>query len=186
MRPMTDDQRWQAVTANDPRFDGVFFYGVTSTGVFCRPSCPSRPPRRDRIQFFPSAQAAMAAGFRPCKRCRPDLTEFAPGRDIAGEAMGLLRCHFRDPAALTAGWNSLGLSRHRLTELFRQTYGTTPGACLTALRLVEARRLLRQTDLPVARVAGEAGFESLSAFYRAFRRELGCSPGAYRTKEMTS
>lgn len=125
---MTDDQRWQAVAANDRRFDGVFFYGVTSTGVFCRPSCPSRPPRRDRVQFF---------------------------------------------------------SRRRLTELFRQTYGTTPGACLTALRLSEACRLLRQTDLSVAHVAGEAGFESLSAFYRAFRRELGCSPGTYRTKEMS-
>ena len=182
---MTDDQRWQAVAANDRRFDGVFFYGVTSTGVFCRPSCPSRPPRRDRVQFFPSAQAAIAAGFRTCKRCRPDLAAFTPGRDIAGEAMGLLHRHFRDPAALTAGLDGLGLSRRRLTELFRQTYGTTPGACLTALRLSEACRLLRQTDLSVAHVAGEAGFESLSAFYRVFRWELGCSPGTYRTKEMS-
>lgn len=99
--------------------------------------------------------------------------------------MGLLHRHFRDPAALTAGLDGLGLSRRRLTELFRQTYGTTPGACLTALRLSEACRLLRQTDLSVAHVAGEAGFESLSAFYRVFRWELGCSPGTYRTKEMS-
>ena len=104
---------------------------------------------------------------------------------LCGVPVGLL-CLALDMAALTAGLDGLGLSRRRLTELFRQTYGTTPGACLTALRLSEACRLLRQTDLSVAHVAGEAGFESLSAFYRAFRRELGCSPGTYRTKEMSS
>lgn len=79
---MTDRQRWQAVLDNDRRYDGAFFYGVASTGIFCRPSCPSRPPRRDRVRFFPTADAALAAGFRPCKRCRPDLTDFSPAKTL--------------------------------------------------------------------------------------------------------
>ena len=121
---MTDRQRWQAVLDNDRRYDGAFFYGVASTGIFCRPSCPSRPPRRDRVRFFPTADAALAAGFRPCKRCRPDLTDFSPGQDVAAEAMALLHRHFRDQAALSAALNGLGLSRRRLAALFQAAYGT--------------------------------------------------------------
>ena len=177
---MTDLQRWQAVLDNDRRYDGVFFYGVASTGIFCRPSCPSRPPRRDRVRFFPTADAALAAGFRPCKRCRPDLTDFSPGQDAAAEAMAILHRHFRDQAALSATLNGLGLSRRRLADLFQAAYGTTLHGCLGTLRVTEACRLLRETDLPVAQVAGEAGFDSLSAFYRAFRSGTGQSPLAYR------
>ena len=159
---MTDRQRWQAVLDNDRRYDGAFFYGVASTGIFCRPSCPSRPPRRDRVRFFPTADAALAAGFRPCKRCRPDLTDFSPGQDVAAEAMALLHRHFR------------------LAALFQAAYGTTLHGCLGTLRVTEACRLLRETDQPVAQIAGEAGFDSLSAFYRAFRSGTGQSPLAYR------
>lgn len=177
---MTDRQRWQAVLDNDRRYDGVFFYGVASTGIFCRPSCPSRPPRRDRVRFFPTADAALAAGFRPCKRCRPDLTDFSPGQDVAAEAMALLHRYFRDQAALSAALNGLGLSRRRLAALFQAAYGTTLHGCLGTLRVTEACRLLRETDQPVAQIAGEAGFDSLSAFYRAFRSSTGQSPLAYR------
>ena len=139
---MTDRQRWQAVLDNDRRYDGAFFYGVASTGIFCRPSCPSRPPRRDRVRFFPTADAALAAGFRPCKRCRPDLTDFSPGQDVAAEAMALLHRHFRDQAALSAALNGLGLSRRRLAALFQAAYGTTLHGCLGTLRVTEACRLL--------------------------------------------
>ena len=160
---MTDRQRWQAVLDNDRRYDGTFFYGVASTGIFCRPSCPSRPPRRDRVRFFPTADAALAAGFRPCKRCRPDLTDFSPGQDVAAEAMALLHRHFRDQADLSAALNGLGLSRRRLADLFQAAYGTLHG-CLGTLRVTEACRLLRETDQPVAQIAGEAGFDSLSGY----------------------
>ena len=191
---MTDRQRWQAVLDNDRRYDGTFFYGVASTGIFCRPSCPSRPPRRDRVRFFPTADAALAAGFRPCKRCRPDLTDFSPGQDVAAEAMALLHRHFRDQADLSAALNGLGLSRRRLADLFHAAHGTQSYLShvfkvetgqnfvkyLTDYRLREACRLLRETDQPVAQIAGEAGFDSLSAFYRAFRSGTGQSPLAYR------
>ena len=173
-------KRWQAVLDNDRRYDGAFFYGVASTGIFCRPSCPSRPPRRDRVRFFPTADAALAAGFRPCKRCRPDLTDFSPGQEVAAEAMALLHRHFRDQADLSAALNGLGLSRRRLADLFQAAYGTTLHGCLGTLRVTEACRLLRETDQPVAQIAGEAGFDSLSAFYRAFRSGTGQSPLAYR------
>ena len=132
------------------------------------------------MRFFPTADAALAAGFRPCKRCRPDLTGFSPGQDVAAEAMALLHRHFRDQADLSAALNGLGLSRRRLADLFHAAYGTTLHGCLGTLRVTEACRLLRETDQPVAQIAGEAGFDSLSAFYRAFRSGTGQSPLAYR------
>ncbi len=180
---MTDALRWRAVLDSDPRFDGTFYYAVTSTGIFCRPSCPSRPPRRDRVRFFPTREAALTAGFRPCKRCRPDLADFSPGAETAAAALDVLQANFRDPEALETALDGLGISRRRLSALFREAYGTTLSECLAGLRTTDACRLLRETALPVTQVAGEAGFGSPSSFYRTFHARMGCSPSEYRTKE---
>ena len=180
---MTDRQRWQAVLDNDRRYDGAFFYGVASTGIFCRPSCPSRPPRRDRVRFFPTADAALAAGVRPCKRCRPDLTDFSPGQDVAAEAMALLHRHFRDQADLSAALNGLGLSRRRLADLFQAAYGTTLHGCLGTLRVTEACRLLRETDRSVGDIAQQVGYENQSKFSKVFRETFQILPTEYRRQQ---
>ena len=107
---MTDRQRWQAVLDNDRRYDGTFFYGVASTGIFCRPSCPSRPPRRDRVRFFPTADAALAAGVRPCKRCRSDLLEYRPMREAAAA--------IKERLDRAASLDDVGLTPRRMTDVF--------------------------------------------------------------------
>ena len=180
---MTDERRWRAVLDNDPAFDGAFFYAVASTGVFCRPSCASRPPRRDRVRFFDRAEDALAAGFRPCKRCRPDLAVYAPEQETVRRARELIEAHYRDPAALSAALAGLGLSRRRLEALFLRVEGCTPAAYADQLRVERAKALLRRGDLPTAQVAFEAGFGSLSAFYRRFRAATGAAPGQYRRQE---
>lgn len=163
---------WRASSESDAAFDGAFFYAVRSTGVFCRPSCKSRVPMRENVLFFQTADAARAAGFRPCKRCRPDLPTYQPIREIAEEAK----------AALDAGrgLDALGVSPRRLSGIFKHAYGATISAYAGELRLKEAKRLLAETDMPIVDVADAVGFGALSAFYRFFKRGAGQTPAAYR------
>ena len=169
---MTEEEMWRAASESDAAFDGAFFYAVQSTGVFCRPSCKSRGPNRENVLFYKTAADAHAAGFRPCKRCRPDIPGYAPAREIAEAAK----------AALEAGQNPAvpGVSPRRLSAVFKKTYGATLSACAGERRLAEARRLLVETDVPVVDVADAVGFRALSAFYRFFKRGTGQAPAAYR------
>ena len=180
---MTEEMRWQAVLDNDSRYDGIFYYAVSSTGIFCRPSCCSRPPRRDRVRFFETREQAMAEGYRPCKRCRPDLVEYAPKQALTDRAMEILQRQYLDPEQLDLALRALGVSRRHLTMLFREQYRTTIGEHLAKLRIAYACKLLRESELPIPELAAESGFGSLPAFYRAFRRDTGTSPAAYRKKE---
>lgn len=177
---MTEAARWRAVAENDSRFDGVFVYAVPSTGIFCRPSCPSRLPRRETVRYFQSSELALQAGFRPCKRCRPDLLTYDPGRETAEEAAAILVRYSRDQEALEQALDNLGISRRRLGALFRIRFGTTISAYLTDLRVADACRQLRETPFSVGQIAVEVGFGSLSAFYRSFREQTGCAPADYR------
>ncbi len=177
---MTQEERWQAVCANDASFDGVFFYAVRSTGIFCRPSCRSRPPKPANVLYFDTAAEAMAAGFRPCKRCRSDLVGPAPSLALAQQAKALLDASYCKRDELQTEWKRLGVSPRRLDELFQQAYGVTPTQYAATLRLTEAKRLLRDTDEPIVSVADQVGFGGLSSFYRFFRNGAGLSPAAYR------
>lgn len=185
--PLTDDARWAAVAACDPAFDARFLYGVATTGVFCRPSCPSRTPRRENVVYFADAQEAQARGYRPCKRCRPDLPAFDPSQALVDQARRLLDAHVADlrqtPAGLAARLNALGISRDRLERLFRAREGRSIRQHLTALRLDKARELLTGTDLPIAAVALDCGFESLSNFYKRFREHTGQTPARFRRED---
>ncbi len=178
--PPDEEAMWRAVSVCDAAFDGVFYYAVSTTGVFCRPSCKSKHPRREHVRYFGSAAEARAAGFRPCKRCRSDLTEYQPMTDMAGKIRALLDGGFTARAALADGLRGLGLSRRRMGELFKTVYGVSPGAYVAALRLVEARRRLTETREPLTDIAFAVGFESLGGFYRFFSEQEGISPAAYR------
>lgn len=169
---MTRDEMWRAASESDAAFDGAFFYAVQSTGIFCRPSCKSRVPRKENVLFFGTEGEARAAGFRPCKRCRPDLADYAPIREIAEKAK----------AALDGGrgLDVLGISSRRLSAIFKDAYGVTPAAYARELRLSQAKRLLAETDAPIVDVAAAVGFGALSAFYRFFKDGAGQSPAAYR------
>ena len=177
---MTQDEMWKAISQNDASYDGIFFYAVRSTGIYCRPSCKSKLPKRENVCFFDTAQQAGAAGFRPCKRCRSDLLEYQPVKEIAEKAKRLLEDSFYKRCELNQELRHLGISQRRMAEIFKEEYGVTLSEYVGALRLAEAKRLLSDTNHKIIDVAYSTGFGGLSSFYRFFKNGAGYSPAAYR------
>ena len=170
----------RAFYAQDASYDGVFFTGVRTTGIFCRPSCPARKPLKKNIEFFPSVNRALFAGYRPCRRCRPlDADGAHPGwaRDLIArvDAQPDRRIRARDLRAL-------GLTPERVRRHFQRTFGMTFDAYCRARRLGDAFERLREgADLDAA--AFDAGYESLSGFREAFSQHFGTTPARARKGE---
>lgn len=164
----------------DATADGVFVTGVLTTGIYCLPSCPARPPNPENVVFFPTEGAASAAGLRPCKRCRPD--QFYAGLDPARERFeAAYRVVLEDVAAVpTVGdfAGRVGVSVSTLHALAVRYAGRPPGELIRRSRIETATRLL-EAGSPVAGVAFEVGYESLSAFYARFKAATGSTPAAY-------
>jgi AraC family transcriptional regulator, regulatory protein of adaptative response / DNA-3-methyladenine glycosylase II len=168
--------------ASDATCNGRFFAGVLTTGIYCLPACKARKPKPGNVAFFPTCEAARAAGLRPCRKCHPD--DFARGADPVLEdietLVGEIRANpaaFADVAAIT---RRSGFGSTRLFELFRQHYHVTPADLLLRARIEHARTLLATSARPLTDVAATAGFESLSVFHEHFRRLNGLTPAAYR------
>jgi AraC family transcriptional regulator of adaptative response / methylphosphotriester-DNA alkyltransferase methyltransferase len=182
MDDLSKEEMLEAVYNCDANYDGIFFYGVRSTGIFCRPSCRTRPPKHENVVFFRTAEEAMEAGFRPCRRCRSDLLTYHPMEEIAAD----LKDHIDRMYMMQSEWRrhtrELGISERRMTDIFKETYGMTPKAYTDKLRLEEAERMLKATDEKIIDIAASAGFGSLAAFNRSFRAKTGMTPSAYRKK----
>ena len=146
------DRCYQAAQSKDARFDGWFFCAVTSTGIYCRPSCPARTPKRENVRFYPTAAAAQQAGFRACLRCRPDATPGSPEwnvrADVVARAMRLIRDGIVDREGVEGLARRLGYSTRQLNRLVTAEVGTGPLALARAQRSQTARILLETTDLP--------------------------------------
>jgi AraC family transcriptional regulator, regulatory protein of adaptative response / DNA-3-methyladenine glycosylase II len=168
--------------ASDPAYNGRFLIGVLTTGIYCLPSCRARKPKPENVRFFDNPEAALQAGLRPCKRCRPDdfYQRYDPDQEIVETLKARMR---RDPAAF-AGAEDLervsGLGSSKLHELFRLHFHATPAQMLARARVEAAQRRLLATDRPVADVAFEVGYEGLSTFNENFRRLAVMTPAAYR------
>lgn len=173
---------YERFKASDARYDGRFFTGVLTTGVYCLPSCRARKPRPENVRFFPSCEAARAAGFRACRKCRPD--DFARGADPVLETVETVVAEVRANPAGFADTASMvrrsGFGTTRFFELARQHYHRTPADLLLDARLERARRLLEENEIGVAEAASEAGFEAVSAFHEHFRERCAMTPAAYR------
>lgn len=177
---LTEEEKWKAALECDASYDGIFYYGVKTTGIFCRPSCKSKSPKRENVEFFDTAEQARESGLRPCKRCRPDLLEFQPQRENAEKIKNVYDRYFSDRDRLREELSELGLSRSRILQLFQNQYEKTPAEYLNGLRVDSAKKLLENTSDNILTIAFQSGFESLSAFYTQFRRVTGVSPKEYR------
>lgn len=183
---MDSEVKWKAVTENDRSFDGCFFYAVKSTGIFCRPSCKSKPPLQSNVAYFDTAQQAVDAGYRPCKRCRPDLIRYEPVAETAERVKQAIdRCH-HDEDALAEAFSKIGVTQHRMTEIFRARYKLTPKEYADGLRIQEAKARLAAGDESIADIALHLGYDSASAFYGFFRKHAQMAPGEYRRMQLSS
>jgi len=180
------DRCWQAIEAADPRFDGWIFCGVTTTGIYCRPSCPARTPKRENVRFFASAAAAQAAGFRACKRCRPDATPGSPQwdlrADLVGRAMRLIGEGVVDREGVSGLARRLGYTERHVHRQLRAVAGAGPLALARAQRAQTARILLETTEVSITDVAFAAGFQSLRQFNATIREIFASAPSELRAQ----
>jgi AraC family transcriptional regulator, regulatory protein of adaptative response / DNA-3-methyladenine glycosylase II len=179
---LSNARMYDRLLASDAACNGRFFAGVLTTGIYCLPACKARKPKPENVRFFPTCEAARAAGLRPCRKCHPD--DFARGADPVLEDIETLVVEMRaNPAAfpdVTTVVRRSGFGTTRLFELFRQHYHRTPAEVLLRARLDQAKQNLLASDRGLVEIAADAGFESLSVFHDHFRRRLGLTPGAYR------
>ncbi len=176
---------YTALTTRDSRFDGVFFVGVTSTDIYCRPICPAKTPKAGNCRFFATPQEAEQAGFRPCLRCRPEL---APGSAPVDHGQRVARVivqrleegHFDEQAGLEAIADEFSLSSRQIRRIIHKELGVPPIQLLLTRRLLLAKQLLTETALPITEIAFASGFSSLRRFNDAFSRRYGMPPTRLR------
>ncbi len=190
MTTLDADCCYQAVLTHDPRFDGVFFVGVSTTRIYCRTVCRAKIPQRKNCTFYPSAAAAEQAGFRPCLLCRPEL---APGNaciDATGRLAAAVARRIEDGTLIEQRFEDLaqelGVSERHLRRIVHQEFGVSPIELLQTHRLLLAKRLLTDTTLPIADVAYASGFSSLRRFNALFQDRYRLNPTQLReTKTAT-
>lgn len=175
-----DAPRWRAINARDPAADGSFFYAVTTTGVYCRPTCPSRRPLRQHVRCFDTIDAAERAGFRPCRRCHPERS-LSPDDDRRSRVLAACRAIERAESAptLAALAEAAGLSRFHFQRLFKRIVGVTPREYHAARRRQRLQHALGRGE-PVDAALYDAGYGSPSRVYERTGELLGMSPGTYR------
>lgn len=178
------DACYEAIKSRDPRFDGRFFTAVRSTGIYCRPICPARTPGRTKVQFYPFAAAAEEAGFRPCRRCRPDRSPGSPDwdwrGDLVGRALRLIGEGVADRDGIPGVADRLAVSERHLRRLFESELGASPGNVARTHRSQLARRLIEETTLPLSDIALAAGFASIRRFNSTMRETFGRTPSELR------
>ncbi len=182
MEELTMEMMWKAAEGCDKRFDGLFLYAIQTTGIYCRPSCRSRTPKRENVSFYFHLKEAEAAGFRPCKRCRPDLggDEYDPDWQTEWTVLRFMEENYQRSIQLADIAEAAGISAYHLNRLLRKRTGVTPRMLIEKIRIQKAEMLLVETDLNCADIAFQTGFQSVSSFYTAFKCTNGMPPGLYR------
>jgi AraC family transcriptional regulator, regulatory protein of adaptative response / methylated-DNA-[protein]-cysteine methyltransferase len=177
--PRLQERRlWEAVAARDARHDGSFVYAVRSTGIYCRPSCPSRRPRRERVLFFAAPDAAEREGFRPCRRCHPRGTPRRAESDLIRQACAMMEQSSDDPIRIETVARQLGVSPFRFQRMFRRLVGISPGSYARSIRLRRFKNNLRE-GRDVTSALYEAGYGSSSRLYENSNGHLGMTPATY-------
>jgi AraC family transcriptional regulator of adaptative response / DNA-3-methyladenine glycosylase II len=181
---LDDDAFYRALTTRDPRLDGRVFVGVKSTGVYCRPICPARTPKRENVTFYASAAAAQEAGLRPCLRCRPesspDLGAWRGTSNTVSRALGMIESGALDQGGVEDLAERLGVGERQLRRLFREHLGASPVAVAQTRRVLLAKHLLHETNLSMTEVALASGFGSVRRFNETFQQLFRRPPAAFR------
>jgi AraC family transcriptional regulator, regulatory protein of adaptative response / DNA-3-methyladenine glycosylase II len=180
------DRCYRAVQSRDARFDGVFYTGVVTTGIYCRPSCPAVTPRRRNVRFYPSAAAAQRAGFRACRRCRPDTTPGSPLWDVKGDVVGRAMRLIADGVVDREGVEGLaartGYTSRHLGRMLQDRVGAGPLGLARSQRAHTARLLIETTPMAFGDVAFAAGFTSIRQFNETIRHVFGTTPSGLRDR----
>ncbi|WP_168121289.1 bifunctional transcriptional activator/DNA repair enzyme AdaA [Paenibacillus sp. HB172176] len=177
-----NDEQWEAVVSNNAEYDGKFFYAVKTTGIFCRPSCKSKEPRRDNVRVYGTAAEAMAEGFRPCKRCRP-TGSMLPDEEWVDMIKSYMDRNFQSNLNLSLLAEETHGTPFHLHRIFKRVTGLTPMAYAQQVRVAEAKTLLTDSQLPIAEVGGRVGISNAPYFITLFKKLTGLTPEAYRRQQ---
>jgi AraC family transcriptional regulator of adaptative response / methylphosphotriester-DNA alkyltransferase methyltransferase len=181
-RQLTDEQ-WQAITHNDVKFDEIFIYAVKSTGIFCRPSCKSRNPKKENVHIFNDANEAIAEGFRPCKRCKPGGLRL-PDEEFAMQIGEYIDEHYCEPLTLEILADMCHGSPYHLQRTYKKVTGLTPVEYIQKVRISKAMYELITTNKSVAEIGLSVGLPNPSYFITLFKLKIGQTPKQYRKTAM--
>lgn len=176
------EEMWDKIMTCDRMYDGLFYTAVKTTKIYCRPSCRSRKPKMKNVEFFQCIQEVEKAGYRACKRCKPEV-EHSPHIEVVKSVIGFLVNNYKQKLELLDIANHVGLSPYYLERLFKMETGVTPRSYLEKIRIEKAVYLLKNTGLTNLEICYETGFQSSSNFYKVFRYLQNCSPSEYRKQK---
>ncbi|OEH94435.1 bifunctional transcriptional activator/DNA repair enzyme AdaA [Bacillus solimangrovi] len=176
---LTFYEMWEKIISCDRKYDGLFYTAVKTTKIYCRPSCRSRKPKMENVEFYFDINEVERDGFRACKRCQPDI-EHSPNFSLVKSTINFLTNNYKQKLELKDISSHVGVSSYYLDRLFKQETAETPRTYLEKIRIDKATYLLKYTDQTNIDICYEVGFQSPSNFYKVFRRLKDCSPTEYR------
>ncbi|CDQ38005.1 MULTISPECIES: bifunctional transcriptional activator/DNA repair enzyme AdaA [Virgibacillus] len=179
MTDLSFDEMWECILACDRTYDGQFFTAVKTTKIYCRPSCRSRKPKKSNVEFYQDIGQVEAAGYRPCKRCQPEI-EHSPHIMLVRSVIAYLLQHYKERLQLRDISDHIGISSYYLERVFKEETGETPRIYLEKIRMDKAVYLLKSSDLTNLEICNRIGFHSPSNFYKVFRKYHHCSPTEFR------
>jgi AraC family transcriptional regulator of adaptative response / methylphosphotriester-DNA alkyltransferase methyltransferase len=178
---LNEEVMWDAVIHCQEAYDGLFFYAVKSTGICCKPSCKSRVPLKENVTFYSSVSVAMADGYRPCKRCRPNLLQ-SNEEELVQSIKQLIERDYHHALTLEHISLHVWMSKYHLQRVFKRNTGMSPLEYVTKLRINEAATRLQTTEQTITDIAHDLGYTSSAHFSNVFRQQTGYTPSEYRMR----
>lgn len=178
-KEIISDEHWQALIENDASYNGLFFYAVKTTGIFCKPSCKSRVPKKENVRIFQSAQEAIAANFRPCKRCKP-TEQNLPEQEWINKITNFIDENYDDKLTLETLAEISHGSPYHLQRTFKKIIGLTPAEYIQEVRINKAKKLLIDSNFAVSEIARKTGIPNKPYFTTLFKKMTGETPAQYR------